>query len=83
MVKLSIMIKYIYYFFAYSWYILFISLILIRYFNPFVNVKLLTEVRRKIIFSAGIFLLISLGLEGYIEDIRKNINRINNKYRWG
>ena len=50
------------------------------HFNPFMETEI-TEIHKKMVFSAASFVFISVGLEPLIEDLRKNALNIRNKQK--
>tara|TARA_Y100000591_G_C21845707_1_gene708591 strand:- start:2610 stop:2909 length:300 start_codon:yes stop_codon:yes gene_type:complete len=49
-------------------YEVYVCLLLIIYFNPFINIKL-TKVKRQMVFSAAIMLLFSIGINKIMNKI--------------
>ena len=59
------------------YYALFLALVLILRFNPFVYYKT-TETTRSMVFSAGIALLLSMGFSKIKHNLNKTKNKIKN-----
>lgn len=58
------------------YYQIYICLLLMCYFNPFMNVKL-TKVKKQMIFTAALMLLFSIGTKNIYNKIKYHINLIN------
>tara|TARA_Y100001970_G_scaffold164036_1_gene200426 strand:+ start:2348 stop:2692 length:345 start_codon:yes stop_codon:yes gene_type:complete len=53
------------------YYNLFVALVLMYHFNPFIKTEI-TKTHKKMVFSAASFVFISVGLEQLIEDLRRD-----------
>ena len=60
------------------YYNLLVALVLIVYYNPFVNTKI-TPIHRKMVFSSAFFLLVTIGLENLIDDLSSDIKEKREK----
>ena len=60
------------------YYNLFLAIILMYHFNPFMKTEI-TEIHKKMVFSAASFVFISIGLEQLINDLRVDALKIKNK----
>ena len=57
---------------------IYICLFLLWRFNPFRKIKKFTELDRKIVFTAGFFILTTTALNEYLDDVKKRIHKVFN-----
>ena len=62
------------------YYQIYVCLLLIYYFNPYMNVTL-TKVKKQMIFSAALMLLFSIGIVPIFNKIKNHINLIKDKVK--
>ena len=60
------------------YYNLLIAIVLMYYFNPFIKTKI-TEIHRKMIFTAAFFVFVTLGLDNLINDLKTEASAITSK----
>ena len=60
------------------YYKVYVCLLLIFYFNPYINVKL-TKVKKQMIFTSSLMLLFSIGFKNIFINVSSHFNFIKNK----
>jgi len=60
------------------YYEIYVCLLLILYFNPYMNIKL-NKVKKQMIFSASLMLLFSIGINKILGNISDHFNFIKDK----